>query len=343
MPFSLCFALLLAVAPTAVPTALHAGATLRTGSIAVSARRWDAVGHRAMAAIAYDRLRPLTRARIDDLLRAHPDLLSLGEGVDTRTPAGVRELFIRASVWPDRIRGDARFYRETDPNATPTPLLAGFPTMARREGWHYLTRSFSMDGTPTIRLAAPNVTSEMPAMASALADNAIPASVRAYHLSWIIHVVGDLHQPVHGTSRSSASTPTGDAGANRVWARLPGQQRDSSNLHAIWDGMVGRVSRDLPLDSVATLLAAALPVSGLPADDLTIPDGAALAATVQSWADESATLARYVVYDLPPRAGDAAPELSEGYLTRGEAIARHRLALAAYRLAALLEARLGEK
>ncbi len=335
MPFSLCLALMLAIAPMAVPAAAP--------SISPFALRWDAVGHRAMAAMAYDRLRPPTRARVDALLRVHPDILSLSDGVDTRTTIGVRELFIRASVWPDRIRGDARFYRESDPNATPTALLAGFPTMARREGWHYLTRSFSTDGTPAIRLTVPNVTTEMPAMSDALADQAIPASVRAYHLSWIIHIVGDLHQPVHGTSRSSSATPAGDAGANRIWATLPGERRDSSNLHAIWDGMIGRASRDLPLDSVATLLAAALPVSATAGDDLTIPDGAGLAATVQSWADESATLARYVVYDLPPRGGDAPPLLSEGYLSRGEVIARQRLALAAYRLAALLEARLGDK
>ena len=335
MTFCLCFALLLAIAPNAAP--------VDPPAVTTSARRWDAVGHRAMAAMAYDRLTQPTRARVDALLREHPDIVGLSAGIDARTPAGVREIFIRASVWPDRIRGDARFYRETGPDVTPTPLLAGFPTMARREGWHYLTRSFSTDGARTTRLTAPNVSTEMPRLADALADDAIPASVRAYHLSWIIHIVGDLHQPVHGTSRSSASTPDGDTGANRVWATLPGERRDSTNLHAIWDGMVGRVSRDLPLDSVATLLAAALPISTTAGDDLTIPDGAALAATVQAWADESATLARYVVYDLPPRVGNAPPQMSEGYLARGEVIARHRLALAAYRLVALLEARLGDE
>ncbi len=102
-----------------------------------------------MAAIAYDRLRPATRARVDELLRAHPDLASLAVGLEINTAAGIREVFLRASVWPDRIRGDARFWRETDPKAVPTPLLPGFPTMASRDGWHYLTRSFSTDGTPT--------------------------------------------------------------------------------------------------------------------------------------------------------------------------------------------------
>ncbi len=331
----LYFAFLLLLTPNVTPDSL-------ASPTATTLFRWDAVGHRAMAAMAYDRLSQPTRARVNALLREHPDLVSLSEGLDAQTADGVREIFLRASVWPDRIRSDARFYRETSPEATPTPLLPGFPTMARREGWHYLTRSFSTDGTTTIRLTAPNVSTEMPKMADALADKAIPASVRAYHLGWIIHIVGDLHQPVHGTSRSTVASPDGDAGANRVWAKIPGSDRDSTNLHAVWDGMVGRVSRDLPLDSVATLIAAALPLAATPGDDLIIPDGAALAATVQSWADESATLARYVVYELPARNGNAPPVLSEGYLSRGEVIARHRLALAAHRLVALLEARLGD-
>ena len=333
--------LLLALAPATARTA----ASPRIAAISAErpVLRWDAVGHRAMAAMAYDRLRPATRARVDALMRQHPDLARIGAGVDERTADGVRELFIRASIWPDAIRGDARFYRESDTAAVPTPLLPGFPTMARRDGWHYLTRSFSTDGTPGIPLEAPNAATELPVMADAMADAAIPASVRAYHLTWIIHIVGDLHQPMHGTSRSSASDPLGDAGGNRVWVRLPERARDSINLHAVWDGLVGRASRDVPIDDVARALEAALP-SPAPAtaDELRIPDGAALATTVQRWADESATLARYVAYDLPPRADDAPPLLPASYVSLGETIARQRLALAAYRLAALLEARLGD-
>ena len=68
---------------------------------------------------------------------------------------------------------------------------------------------------------------------------------------------------------------------------------------------------------------------------------AALADAVLRWADESATLAQYVVYGFGPRTGDGPPALDEAYRANGERIARHRLALAAYRLVALLESRLG--
>jgi S1/P1 Nuclease len=307
-----------------------------------SKRRWDATGHRAMAAIAYDRLRPATRARVDDVLRAHPDIAVLGEGVDVSTPAGIREVFLRASVWPDRIRNDPRFYQETDPNAQPTPLLPGYPTMARREGWHYLTRSFSTDGTPTITLSEPNIAAVFPSLAESLGDKALATSLRAYSLSWIIHIVGDLHNPLHGTSRSAIAQPQGDAGGNRVWVQLPGFERDSINLHAVWDGWVGRASRDLPIDEVAAGLARDLPLAeGQPDDALAVPQGALLAATVRGWADESAVLARYVVYDLPPRTGSAPVVLTDAYVTMSTRIARQRLALSAFRLAAVIEAQLG--
>lgn len=307
-----------------------------------AARRWDAIGHRAMAAIAYDRLRPATRARVDAILRAHPDIAALGEGLDLHTPAGIREVFLRAAVWPDRIRGDARFYLETNPNARPTPLLPGFPSMARRDSWHYLTRSFSTDGTPTITLSEPNITTIFPSLVESLSDESVATSVRAYNLSWVIHVVGDLHQPMHGTSRSSAAHPDGDAGGNRVWVILRGYERDSINLHSAWDGWVGRVSRTVPIDDVARGLARDLTPSEGGADDaMTVPRGAALAATLRSWADESATLARYVAYDLPTRDGAALPTLTDDYVDRSTRIARQRLALSAYRLAAVLEAQLG--
>ncbi|QJR37646.1 S1/P1 nuclease [Gemmatimonas groenlandica] len=305
-------------------------------------RRWDAVGHRAMAAMAYDRLRPATRARVDDIMRAHPDIAALGANVNVNTPVGIREVFLRASVWPDQIRGDARFYPETDSSAQPTPLLPGYPTMARRAGWHYLSRSFSTDGTPTIPLVEPNVASVFPSLAESLGDNALSPSLRAYSLSWIIHVVGDLHQPLHGTSRSAADQPDGDAGGNRVWVQLRGFERDSINLHAVWDGWVGRPSRELPIDDVAAAIARELPMTAGQADDaLNLPRGAPLAATVRAWADESATLARYMAYELPPRAGSVPPVLTDAYVALGTRIARQRLALSAYRLAAVIEAQLG--
>ena len=328
------------LSPSSVETS--ASSRREIEAAATSSRRWDATGHRAMAALAYDRLRPATRQRVDALLRAHPDFARLSEGVDASTASGTREVFLRASVWPDRIRSDARCYRENAPRAVPTPLLPGFPTMARHEEWHYLVRSFSTDGTPTLPLNRPNAATAAAELADGLADDRAPASTRAYNLVWLIHIVGDLHQPLHGTSRSSQEHPEGDAGGNRVFVRLWPDRPDSANLHGVWDGWVGRAERETRVDDIARKLGEALPMSAdRNVEELAIPDGRALGLTVLGWADESATLARYMAYDLPPRDSQGPPALSEAYRAQGERIARQRLALAAYRLAALIEARLG--
>lgn len=329
---------LLPATPVSLQSATLGAPSARATSAAL--RRWDATGHRAMAAIAYDRLSLGTRLRVDSLLRVHPDLDSLAVNVDVSTPAGVRELFLRLSVWPDRIRRDSRFYDELNPTAAPTPLLPGFPSMASRSTWHYLPRGFSTDGTPTQVLTAPNAVTAMPGFADALADRGIPASVRAYGLGWLVHVIGDLHQPLHGISRASAAHPGGDAGGNAEWVQIGPASIDTSNLHAVWDGMVRRSARDVPLDELALQLVRELPMD--PAStDLHIPEGAAFADAIQRWADESATLARYVVYAFPARtAGGPPPRLSEDYVALASGISRVRITLAAYRLAALLEARL---
>ena len=93
--------------------------------------RWDANGHRVIAAIAYERLRPATRERVDSLLRQHPDYLAFSRGLPAGSPGLALEVFQRAAVWPDNLRGDARFYNEMVANPVPTPTLPGFPDMQR--------------------------------------------------------------------------------------------------------------------------------------------------------------------------------------------------------------------
>src|SRR5688572_14807786 len=90
-----------------------------------AALRWDETGHRTIAGIAYERLAPTTRARVDSLLRQHPDYATLARGVGPGSPDLALEVFMRAAVWPDVLRGDSRFYNEASPNAAPTPLLPG--------------------------------------------------------------------------------------------------------------------------------------------------------------------------------------------------------------------------
>ena len=75
------------------------------------AQAWNALGHRLVAAIAWEEMRADTRAATTRLLREHPDyprwLKRAGEG--TTAQDNERRIFIESSTWPDEIRQDARF------------------------------------------------------------------------------------------------------------------------------------------------------------------------------------------------------------------------------------------
>jgi len=125
-----------------------------------------------IAAIAYDRLTPATRARVDELIRRHPDYARF------LTPAasGARAAFIAASVRADQIRSDPRFYDESGSAAAPTPLLAGFPSMARHAAWHHFhcpsRRRNSATGT-----GAPDALSEIERL---LGESALRRAARRF-------------------------------------------------------------------------------------------------------------------------------------------------------------------
>ena len=58
---------------------------------------------------------------------------------------------------------------------------------------------------------------------------------KSYALRLLIHYVGDIHQPLHATSRLDDKYPKGDAGGN--FFKLP-SEKSVTNLHAAWDSMV---------------------------------------------------------------------------------------------------------
>jgi hypothetical protein len=289
-------------------------------SIAVSLQAplqaWNATGHRIVGAIAYDRLNAKARARVDELLRQHPDLKGL---------LG-RDAFLAASVWPDVIKGDTRFY-DALPDAQPTPLLpgfagAGFPSMARHTNWHYVDIPFSTDGTPLEPAKAPNALIELQRILK-------EPNLSVYDLPWLVHVTGDVHQPLHCTSRFTKSLPQGDQGGNLVFV-TPGR-----NLHAVWDDLAGTDATDASVNRYATEITA----------EFVIVNGQRprLSGDPKKWVDEGFELAKHEVYNFGPESGshEHPLPLPPGYEAKARQIARIQLAKAGFRLAAALNAELG--
>lgn len=280
----------------------------------VPAQAWNATGHRVVAAIAYDHLTPGARARIDALLHKHPDLKNLAP----------RDAFLAASVWPDVIKGDNRFYDDTRANTQPTPLLPGFPSMARHTNWHYVDIPFSPDGAPLQQPKSANALEQLERLLKTLGPKDAEAT---YDIPWLIHIEGDVHQPLHCTSRFLKSQPDGDQGGNLVFV-TPGR-----NLHALWDEIMGSDTSPAYVNSLATGIAADFVRHSGPQPRLSKDP--------KKWIEEGFALAESDVYTFGPETGtrEQPVALPSSYQSNARKVARVRIAVAGFRLAAALNRR----
>lgn len=255
---------------------------------------WDSSGHRLIAQIAYERLTPAAQKKVDQMTGL----------LDENFPAQSR--FLYASTWPDRIRGD-------DVNAF--------------NRWHYIDNPYSIDGTPTRFPSRENVVWAVYQAEQVLQSPKANRYEKAVFLQFLIHFVGDAHQPLHCAELYSQQFPHGDRNGNDYLIK----DNNVQNLHEFWDEGVGFFradGKDYPLTNaevkkLANQITISYPVSyfGNKANDLNPGD----------WSKESYQLAIDVAYKTPE---NSAP--SPDYITTGQKIAAQQIALAGYRLANLL-------
>jgi hypothetical protein len=140
-------------------------------------------------------------------------------------------------------------------------------------------------------------------------------------LIYLIHFVGDLHQPFHcGFGRFADRTR--DRGGNSVQVRL-GQSATTTNLHSAWDGLLGQRRTQ---DQWVTRLEEEI----IPSLDPALVSETSTAA----WADESHDIA---ISEHPrPANASIVSKLDQNYLDRNRPVIDERLALAAVRLANLI-------
>ncbi len=162
--------------------------TLCSLALTVSLYAYDAVGHRIVADIAYHNLTDKARNQLDKILGKN----------------GI----VYAATWPDDIRSDNKYaysyqwhYQDLNDNMTSAGLkkLLDNP---KAEGEHLF---YALDSLTT-RLKNDKNDAEA--------------------LKFIIHIVGDLHQPLHLGRKN-------DKGGNTVDFNWFGRK---TNLHAVWDG-----------------------------------------------------------------------------------------------------------
>jgi len=265
---------------------------------APGALAWGPQGHRTVGAIADQLLSPAARAAVGELLRA--DLDKFGN------PSG-RTSLEEVSVWADELHG----------------------TPAAEPAWHY--DDIPICGAiPKARYCPDGQcnSEQLKRLAAVLAEARAPLRARNEALKWVVHLVADLHQPLHAADNA-------DRGGNRVHVALPGlRTHGRETLHRAWDTelvlpALNARGRQQPPRDIAPLVQEA---SRLAHD--------AGQGTPDTWARESNNLARNVAYDYAGFACNSVPAgiviLDARYQQQAVPIVRERLLLAGARLAALL-------
>jgi S1/P1 Nuclease len=282
-----------------------------------SASGWDNFGHMTVAAVAWQQLTPAARAQAGKLLRLNPDyaMWVTDEAPDQQDVIA----FLRASTWPDAIKHEVGYIDDGEYPGPDASQNLGYEDLREHRYWHYVDVPFSPDGTPLPGVPTPNAATRIVDFRRVLADRAAPDSLRSYDLVWLMHLVGDIHQPLHAVSRFTRALPEGDMGGNRIRLCTPPCREE---LHFFWDDAVGRGG---PTEALALARELPTPAMNKSADT-----------RVQDWVDESGQIARRIVYAPPIGPGAGPYALTPAYRERARMTARDQVALAGGRLAALL-------
>ena len=283
---------------------------------------WNATGHKTVAVIAFKSMKPATRDRVVDLLLKHKNISGLDSATSDEDKLNV---FLGAAIFPDEIR-----------SSTNEDHSLNRPT-------HHFV-NFSIFGTPANRLdpriSAPNPHGEDNILKSyndnmnEVTDTSAPDDVRAVALSWMIHQVGDVHQPLHTSARFSPTFPRGDQGGNGV--SFPNPRGLGKNLHAYWDDLLD-VSPSKPGDPIerADAILSALPRAALAAD-------LAFSSRIEGWAQASFELAKSTSYASLDANTKQFTSVPGGYEEAAMKVMKKNIALAGYRLADQLEEIFGD-
>lgn len=266
-------------------------------AVAAPVIAWSALGHRLVGELAQRHLTPAANAEVSRLLAGEPD----------PTLAGV-------ATWADTLRdSDPERFRQTS-------------------RWHYVNLSSDHCRFDAARDCKDGqcVTGAIEAQRAILADRTKPLPARRDALKFIVHLVGDVHQPMHANARD-------DLGGNKYQISLrtdvqpEAYARDryvggvmGTNLHSVWDYYI-LAERGLDLGHYANRL-----------DHEPWPPAMnANALTPAAWASESCALteARQL---YPVRNGQPEHKLDRSYSETYRALAEQRIRIAAYRLATLL-------
>ena len=311
-------------------------ATIFAANAGLPAQAWNDVGHMTVAGIAYKHLNPSTKAKCDALMKLNPYYGEWMSGLPAKmTPEEKNMLiFMLVSTWPDVIKGDRTFSVDGGgggykPEGAVATRNIGYEDHLLHKYWHFVDYPFSGDGTPLPTVPSPNAETEILDFSKALSSDK-SESIKSYDLTWLIHLVGDIHQPLHCVTRVTKIHPDGDAGGNQV--KIHTTDGDG-NLHACWDNMLGMNNEPYHVLRLVNRLS---PSTGKSEKLKTEASASRQAEEVHAWCLESAKYARDEVYRKPIGANNGPFFVDKRYKRKSAVLARKQVEKAGMRLAGLL-------
>jgi hypothetical protein len=290
---------------------------------AFRALAWNSYGHEVVAYVAWQQMTPEARQTCSAILKAMPHYAQ--EFDEAPGPNHDMHVFMKAATWPDMVRSPQFPDEVTDGHSS----------------WHYIDEPITPTHMPATQPdIAPSTTEPTNALQALtlerhiLNDKDADPVARAKALCWVLHLVGDLHQPLHCVSLFDADFPQGDKGGNSIRIKNSDVAR---NLHSLWDGLLGQRG---DLDAVAKT-----------ADESTTEFSAGVAEQakdlkVEDWIKEGQKLAETVVYEglelnnngeLLTNVNRTSVTPDRNYLRRARDTARRQVVLAGDRLAGFLK------
>lgn len=304
---------------------------------------WNRRGHLTVAAIAYRQLQtddPARLAKIMNILKKHPAIQrwknEYNSASDTfkNNVSPSAYVFMRAAAWPDDVRSP-----KNNPEHHPT--------------WHYINYPLGLLPN-SIKFDQPGIQGDifvaMKMSIDELADSSVDQKEKARKISWLLHLVGDVHQPLHTVALTSGDFSGGDHGGNSECI-FP-DENGAIILHSYWDDLLGASPLNQVIEDTQAAWTGALNLMQNPPDGIT-PDQFNVAPNAVDWARESAQFAltsSYQFHDSPVEirktkkivSGGVTKEvctstqnwnpLSSDYETEARNIAKRRVLTAGYRL-----------
>jgi hypothetical protein len=274
---------------------------------------WGDDGHKTVALIAQQCLTPSAKTKVKAMLAADTDNLTQHD-------------MASAATWADKFRDSNHrkdHYEQT-------------------QNWHFVDMEISnpdLDAACFGRPALPAGTlasngqpkacavDKIKQFETELAAPNVDAEERLMALKFILHFVGDIHQPLH-------SSDNHDRGGNSVKVTVDGfPHKSKDELHGFWDTQFVDAISTPPSALANSLIAAIKPTQAREW----------AAGSVEDWQKEAFDVATSDVYGRPPLSADEVQHLDAKYVTAAEKDVKLQLSRAGVRLAFLLNKNLGSE